>query len=512
LKYNWTVSGMAVVKETAPGKLLLKRAQNSGTLIVKLALSNGGTEISSAATIMVKEPANDAWVKRAPEKDEKPFYNQFYARDDNNQGTLYYNGTLDQAADTVFLKVYADDKLSRTESQKLASDKTYAFAVKLKPGLIKYKVEFGSATGESQTVLHTVTNLVCGDAYLIDGQSNALAVDWGPGEHTDTSEWIRSFGSNGGDVSKGWGNAVRRQGGEWEIGCWGMDLARRLVDSQKIPICIVNGAVGGTLIEKHQRNPANPTDPESIYGRLLNRVKKARLTHGIRGVFWHQGENDQDAQGATGRYGWETYEQYFVDMSAAWKQDFPNIQHYYVFQIWPDSCSMGHNGASDKLRDVQRRLPRLYSNMSIMSTVGIKPEGYCHFPPAGYAEMARLISQLVERDNYGRVFDKPITPPDLKRAYYTSDRKDEIALEFDQPMAWTDSLISQFYLDGEKAIIDGAVSGNVVKLKLAGTAATRTISYLVDKKWDAKNLLYGQNGIAALTFCEVPVLAAQRSP
>jgi hypothetical protein len=273
-----------------------------------------------------------------------------------------------------------------------------------------------------------------------------------------------------------------------------------------MPICILNGAVGGTLIEAHQRNPLNPTDPETIYGRLLKRVELARLTHGIRGAFWHQGENNQGAQGATGRYGWETYENFFVEMTAGWKQDYPNLQHYYIFQIWPNSCSMGGNGASDRLRDLQRRLPRLFSNMSVMSTLGIKPEGGCHFPPAGYAELARLICPVVERDNYGKVFERSITPPDLKRASYTGDTRDTIALEFDQPMAWNEALATQFYLDGKEGqIASGVVSGNTITLKLKSPATAKTITYLVDKKWDSKNLLDGQNGIAALTFCEVPL-------
>ena len=38
------------------------------------------------------EPKSDPWVQRTPEKDEKPEDNQFYARDDKNEGTLYYNG------------------------------------------------------------------------------------------------------------------------------------------------------------------------------------------------------------------------------------------------------------------------------------------------------------------------------------------------------------------------------------------------------------------------------------
>jgi len=512
LKYHWAVSGLAVIKEIAPAKLLLKRAQNSGRMIVTATVDNGGKPTTQSIQVVVKEPPNDAWVHRIPDKDEKPVDNQFYARDDKNEGTLYYNGTLGNAADSVFLKVYADDKVLKTESRKLKADRTYAFSVKLKPGLIKYKVEFGSRSGNSETVLQTATNLVCGDAYLIDGQSNALAVDWGRGELPDTSQWIRSFGSNNGDIGKGWGDAVRRHGA-WEIGCWGMDLAKLLVERQKIPICIINGARGGTLIEAHQRNPMDHTDEKTIYGRLLHRVREARLTHGIRGIFWHQGENNQGTQGATGRYGWETYEQYFVDMSAAWKENYPNIQHYYTFQIWPNSCSMGGTRNSDKLRELQRTLPRLYSNMSVMSTLGIRPPGPCHFPPAGYAEMARVICPLVQRDNYGKVFAKPITPPDLKRAYYTGGKKDEIVLEFDQPMAWSDALTSQFYLDGKEGkVASGTVSGNVVKLELAATGAAKTITYLIDKKWDLKNLLYGQNGIAALTFCEVPLSPARPAP
>jgi len=80
-------------------------------------------------------------------------------------------------------------------------------------------------------------------------------------------------------------------------------------------------------------------------------------------------------------------------------------------------------------------------------------------------------------------------------------------------MAWGDALVSEFHLDGKKgSVVKGAASGNTVKLTLASATAAKTITYLVDKKWDPKNLLYGQNGIAALTFCEVPLSPAQPNP
>src|SRR6185295_6092764 len=174
LKIEWRTSPFAVIKDVAPGKLILQGAQNSGTLTVTATISNGGSPVAHSAILAVTEPKSDPWVARTPAKDEKPADGQFYARDDQTEGTLHYNDTLIDAADSVFLRLYADDTLVATETAKPGADRSYTLSVKLKPGLIKYKVEFGSG---KDTVLHTVNNIVCGDAYLIDGQSNALATD-----------------------------------------------------------------------------------------------------------------------------------------------------------------------------------------------------------------------------------------------------------------------------------------------------------------------------------------------
>ena len=330
-----------------------------------------------------------------------------------------------------------------------------------------------------------------------------------------SSTWIRSFGGNGeaGELVGGWGDAViQRLTPEAPdrvcfIGVWCMAMAKKVMEDEHMPICILNGAVGGTRIDEHIPDPANHLNPtnRSIYRNLLLRVIAANLTHGIRGVLWHQGECDQGADGPDGGYGCDTYQQYFMDLTAAWKLDFPNIQHYYVYQIWPNSCLMGGNGASDKLRDIERTFTRLYSNLGVMSTLDLL-SGACHFNVADYEKMGISMARLVQRDNYGRIFDKPITPPDLQKAAYTSDKKDEIALVFDQPVVWSDELTSQFYLDGKAGmVVAGSVSGKVITLKLAAPSTAKTITYLVDKHWDIKNLLYGQNNIAALTFCGVVI-------
>ncbi|MEI6605588.1 MAG: DUF2341 domain-containing protein [Verrucomicrobiota bacterium] len=529
LRYAWSVSGGAVIKDVAPDKLILKRSQCSGKITVKLTLNNGGADYAAATDIAVSEPKQDPWVQRAPAKDEQPEDNQFYARDDKNEGTLFYNGKLEQPADAVFLKLYADDKLIKTETQKPTADQSYAFTVKLKPGLIQYKVEFGTQAGATAKVVKTVKNLVCGDAYLIDGQSNAEATgpNNGPDEDpvTPASQWIRSYGNQlEGTTRGGWGNAVRTHiwgkpnYGCHQIGAWGMDLATNLVAKYSMPICILNGAYGGTPIWQHQANPANHFDtsgafyhsPYKIYGGLLTRVTAAKLTHGIRGVFWHQGENDSGSGAPTGDWNYKSYQQYFMDMTAAWKQDYPNIRNYYVYQVWPLPCSMGPK--DDGIREAQRTLPKLFSNLRVMSTIGAASEhagrGACHFDLAGYKKFADFMSPLVEQDHYGLKPNQPVTAPNLKRAWFTTTAKDEIALDFGQPMVWTDEAKKNLCLDNQPASISvGRASGTGITLKLTKPSTATQITYLTGRDWDGKptNLLFGSNKIAALTFCDVGI-------
>jgi len=514
LNYSWTVSGMATISKTEVGKLVLKRAQNSGVLTVDLALDNGGTVVSQAARITVTEPEHDTWVDRVPSADEKPVDNQFYARDDNNKGTLHYRGTLKEAADSVFLRLYAGDKLIDTQRQKISANREYALSTSLKAGLVKYRIEFGTQRGRTETVVDTATNLVCGDIFVIQGQSNAEAWTDERVVHPYRSDWLRSLGTPTTNKKRArdvvWGNALSFNGGKnhhhLQIGYWGVELGKMLIEEHELPIFIINGAQGGTRVDQHQRNEADPTDVNTIYGRLLWRLQQAKLTHGVRAVLWHQGENDQGAGGPTGTFGWVNYQDYFIRMAAAWKQDYPNIKHYYIHQIWPGSCG-SRSVENDRLRETQRRLPEQFSNMSIMSTLGIRPGGGCHHPPEGYTVMAQLLFPLVNKYNYGVESKVSVTAPNIQSVSYTSPRKDEITLVFDQNVKWNDEVAGRFYLDGVAAeLIAVGGTGNIITLKLAGPSTAKNLTYIKGGKWKQEDaIIWGSNNIAALTFCEVPI-------
>ena len=514
LNYSWEISGMATISEAGEESLILKRAQNSGTLTVKLTLDNSGIAVTRAAKITVAEPAQDAWVERIPSAEEKPVDHQFYARDDNGQGTLHYRGALTESADSVFLRLYTGDKLLETKRQMIGADNKYALSVNLQAGLIAYRTEFGVQRGATETVLEKANDLVCGDVFIIQGQSNAEAWTDQRVVHPYQSPWLCSFGTPTTNKDRArdavWGNALSFNGGpnhhHFQIGYWGVELGKMLIETHKVPICIINGAQGGTRVDQHQRNETDPTDVNTIYGRLLWRLQQAKLTHGVRAVLWHQGENDQGESGATGTFGWVNYQDYFIRMTAAWKQDYPNIKHYYVHQIWPGACG-ARSVENDRLREQQRQLPEQFSNMSIMSTLGIRPGGGCHHPPEGYAAMARQLFPLVNQYNYGMKPKAPVTAPNIQSISYVDAGKDEIKMVFDQDVKWGEEIIGRFYFDDDSTEVTAVGgTGRIITLKLAGPSVAKNLSYVKGGKWRQEQaIIWSTNDFAALTFCEVPI-------
>ena len=518
LNYSWKVSGMATISEVGTGELILKRAQNSGDLTIELTLDNGGATVSRSVRVSVVEPKQDASMKRIPSADEKPVDHQFYARDDNGQGILHYRGALKESADSVFLRLYDGNKLIDTQRQKIGAANKYDLSTSLQAGLVTYRTEFGIKRDGAETILEKATDLVCGDVFIIQGQSNAEAWTDNRVVHPYRSPWLRSFGTPSTNKARArdavWGNALSFNGGEnhhhFQIGYWGVELGKMLIEKHKVPVCIINGAQGGTRIDQHQRNEADPTDVTTIYGRLLWRLQQAKLTHGVRAVLWHQGENDQGESGTTGAFGWVNYQDYFIHMSASWKQDYPNIKHYYIHQIWPGACG-SRSVENDRLREQQRLLPEQFSNMSVMSTLGIRPGGGCHFLAEGYGAMARQLFPLVNKYSYGADSKVSVTAPNLESVAYSSAGQDEITLTFDQEVKWDVEIIERFSLDDLSAdLIAVGGSGRIITLKLADPSTAKTLSYVNGGKWREEDaIIWGSNNIAALTFCEVPIRPAK---
>lgn len=510
--YDWGTSGLAVTATATGGVMTLSRSQGTGAMLVTLTMTNGTEPVTRTISIDVQEPATDAWLERAPLPNEKPVDGQFFARNPStNQGTLYYRGTQSGTPDDVFLKIYrtpagGSEVLHATHRQPLNGG-AYDFTSLLDAGLFTYRVVYGTRTAGIDTDVATVGNLLCGDAFIISGQSNAQATNNGAPQADTSDPWVMTY-----DAELGWRPAYAKPTSpNWgsKVGFWGMKLAQELVSRHSIPICIINGAVGGTRIDQHQPNPDNRTvgaGTYDLYANLLNRVTAARLTHGIRAVFWHQGENDVSASGPPLEGDYLFYERNFLNMSSAWKQDYPNFLHYFIYQIEPNPCGMGP--FASQLREVQRNLPRLFSNMSIIHNLGLPGYDGCHYTMAGYESMAARLLPVVERDLYGIDSGSHATPPNLVKASFTSSARTAILLQFDQPMVWNQLSTPNYHLNGMgNQVVSGSANGNTVTLQLSVPAGGNTsLQYLRDD-WnrDPSTLLYGLNGIPAFTFTDVGV-------
>ena len=173
---------------------------------------------------------------------------------------------------------------------------------------------------------------------------------------------------------------------------------------------------------------------------------------------------------------------------------------------------MGGTNAGDMLLEVQRTMPRLFSRMRVMSTLGIVSKssgrGLCHFDEEGYAQIAQLMSPVIEQDHYGLDRAKILTAPNLVRGYFTNGERKELVMEFDQPMVWKEENKAWIELDGKAAgITGGKAEGNRLVLGLEGGGEAKKLGYLSGKSWDGKadRLIYGVNGIAALSFSGVEI-------
>lgn len=510
--YEWSVENVAVTRTISPAVMSLTRAQGNGPLVVTLTLSNGSVGVTRSTVIDVQQPATDPWIERSPLAGEKPVAGQFFARNPStNLGTIFYRGTESGSPDDVYLKVYRTpsggaESLHATHRQALAAG-AYDFTATLEAGLFTYRVVYGTRTGGVDTDITTVNNLVCGDAFIIAGQSNAQATDNAEPQADDADPWVKTY-----NASLGWVPAYAKPTSpNWgsKIGFWGMKLARDLVTEHQIPVCIINGAVGGTRIDQHQPNPGDRTvgaGTYDIYANLLNRVLAARLSHGIRGVFWHQGESDGGSAGPPLEPDHQFYENHFLAMSSAWKEDFPNLRNYIIYQVEPNPCGLGP--FASEVRDIQRRLPRLYSNMSVLHNLNLPGYEGCHYSRGGYESMADRLLPVVRRDFYGFDPGGPVTPPNLIRARFTSGDRTAIALEFDQAMSWNMFSTPNLFINGAANMVaSGGESGNIVTLQLTAPAsANATLQYLRDS-WNRNNatLLYGANGLPALSFTGVPI-------
>ena len=448
---------------------------------------------------------------------------QLYARDGANQASVVVDGTI---TDATILKVACllnrNGQLVQQQRFMLTTARTFRFAPTIRAELAEYGIRLYAyrAMGDS-VLLAERKRLLCGDVFVIYGQSNAIGLGDLDKSRVD-DQYMRQCGFPFGvaDIPNAmqWYPATQPYGA---VGNFGLHLAEAIMAVTNIPVCLINGSEGGAGIgQLTDRNAANPTDLTTFYGRMLYRTRWAGYQGQVRALFFKQGE----AEAGSSVVG---YPANFDRLYRFLRQDYGNGPRFYVSQINLMAAGQPNVG---ELRDFQRRLTTIYPvGLENIATVGTPGYDGIHYSLEGNRQIAREQARQVLRDLYGQTDTLQINSPNIQKVVQNT-RNDTLTLIFepDMQLVWTaDSvldhgngkytrkLIDVFYPDGQTGRIGaGQAVGNRVQIALKQPAAVQTLTYLPPYFSDAQNgfydgpLLKNGRGMRAFSFDKVAVARA----
>lgn len=289
----------------------------------------------------------------------------------------------------------------------------FSHTVPIEAGLVDYDFTIQVTSNGTPFTVVTANDVVAGDVFLINGQSNAEALLRSGSSSAQRSPWVRSFGYRSETVSTvqndlNWYQAEGDLDGAGAVGQWGLRMGRVLMESNGVPVAIINGAKGGKAISYFLRTDSTPENLANNYGRLLYRVRQAGASNAVRAILWYQGESD-NGDAPTHESGW-------LNLYRNWLRDYPTVEKVYVCQL--------HVGCSTPtwtvdLRNRQRIWADTYEKIEAMSTSGLRGHDTCHYSfDPGYRQLGEQISQLVLRDIYGFTIPSQAVPPNILCAYF----------------------------------------------------------------------------------------------
>jgi len=428
--------------------------------------------------------------------DKLPRDMQLYARDDDNFAEVTISGII-ELPDWDYMSVVTLRNNERVGYHRSVfnyggkSTANFELKPKIKAEMADYSFQIYARKGADSVLIVQRTEIVAGDFYIISGQSNAAATIFG----NWSSKYCRTIARTPADNDPGIGAGDTLwlpAAWSWTyVGAWGLEIQKNILHEENIPTCLINGSLPGKKISEFLvRDEKNPANPDSFYGLLLHRLNIAKPKR-VRAFFWAHGE--QEVFENIGNYA-EDYDKLFKN----WQKDFPMVDQFIVVQsnvIVLDNDVPNPVGGS--VRDFLRRTKYMYPKTDTFSPIGVPGYDAVHYSKDGYEELGRRLFRFIRPTIYKSDDTDNVRSPDIQKAFYSSDKKDEIILSFDegQTLKWaTDttitgqdgnplvmSLKNLFYLDNDEKnahISAGKVDGNRVILTLKNPSSATKISYL----------------------------------
>lgn len=386
-----------------------------------------------------------------------PINNQLYARNvATNAVTISITGTVNQttAYTSVNVKVYKENVLQNTYAQNLtyvAGSAPFSFNIQIIAELANYTFKLYSNTN---VLLQEATDVVAGDVYLYNGQSNMA---YSTGFNEVAHPFLRTYRNQ----TSGWVSAGSTDGGI------AFKSGLNILNSQNIPIAIFNQADPGKPISFFQRNDANITDATTNYGKLLNRIRDAKITK-IRAFSFYQGEAD-------GSNGQDYYITKFNSYMADLNEDY-NFDKTYIFQV-RKGC--GATTYEQDIYEAHRKLSLTLPNTRLISTNGVqKISDNCHYNYSnGYAVLGTRLSDVILHELYNVGSFSGIYAPQISDVHFTNFSRNIIEFTLTpatDSYTWENGIEDDFVIENASSItvLSGSITNNKVRLNLSGSVTT----------------------------------------
>lgn len=442
-----------------------------------------------------------------------PKNNQLYGRNlETNLGLVQVSGLVESnfIHEEIGVIVLRNNQLFSSHYVPAIPLDSFHFDIPIKAELANYSFILVGSTNGMINEYQRADKVVAGDAFIIQGQSNAEAKSRGESTSFLTNDFIRVYASgtqygsalvNNDKWFIGQGDGNRFSNGN--VGQWGMQFANELTAKHKIPVAIFNGAHAAQPIDFFQRPNDYATSVNSNYGRLYFRVTQSNLAEHVRAVFWSQGEKN-------GLYGFrltsEEYMSYFDSLRYAWKEDFPNIEKYYIFQT--------HNGCNKDpqylmpIKEAQRRLGATNQEIETISTAKMKHfSDDCHFNfTDGYELFGNRLFRIVDEDLYGGYYPANVHSPDIISAQLIFSTTVQISTT--SPFLMSNAEPSDFEVHGLDSLEITHVycAGSDIYITLSAPPIyPLEVSYLAPPQGDSGNFIVNGGMMEMLSFYHYPV-------
>ncbi len=458
-------------------------------------------------------------------REVRPYHFQLYPRNSDNTGSVVISGNVIGSQTVTFRveKAAFGHNLTTTDHHlSLSSNGHFSLQINIHAELAEYKFLY-SFNGNNWITI--ADHVVCGDVFLVSGQSNASADSdtdhegmmnllYGNDDENKFGKYSRTYKKWDIQPNNGWGNSL--VSGAYGVGVWGLRLQYELQKANRIPTCLINGALGATGMHKHHIHTANPfyhtfSPPQYLMGSLLTRAYYAGLENKVRAIIWYNGEDECGSQNPETGF----YTRDFDGLYQSCLDYLGSFRQMYVVQV---SSYTGYSTGIGYVSEDQRILPLNYEKLKVMSSNGIGPKNPApgqniHFSAQAYAELGRRLFNLIQRDIYGNYTTLNPEPPDILKIRAEDNR---IYLDFNQLIDRSSSDLLEDILSVVRfnlpvvAKYNPGIDGNSFYFEVdpAVIPLIQEVSYaghLPNGQYDLKCYLRNSDSVAALSFYKMPI-------